>query len=397
MNTLIAPENVWPVWALIVVGTAVCIYLEQTRRWAAKLSGPVLALLVGMLLSNLKIMPAGGTAYDVVEDYLVPLAIPLLLFRANVARILRETGPMLLAFHIASVGTVVGAFLAALIFRGSFPQVPEVAGIMTGSYVGGAVNFVAIKDSYGINENLTNPLLVADNFIMAGMFATLLVMAGSQFFRRHYPHPHSLQGDQEDVAALAARHWRPKEISLLDIATALAIAFAVASSSTLISGALKAQIESRIVQSVITNRYVWITFLTVAATTVLHRRMERIQGAEDIGMYLLYLFFFVIGLRADLVEVVKNVPVLFAFCLVIALTNLTFTLAVGKVLRLNLEELLLSVNATLGGAPSAAAMAISRGWSSLVLPGLLAGIWGYVIGTFVGIVVAEALRRMIGS
>jgi uncharacterized membrane protein len=397
MNTLIAPENVWPVWALIVVGTAVCIYLEQTRRWAAKLSGPVLALLVGMLLSNLKIMPAGGTAYDVVEDYLVPVAIPLLLFRANVARILRETGPMLLAFHIASVGTVVGAFQAALVFRGSFPQVPEVAGIMTGSYVGGAVNFVAIKNSYGINENLTNPLLVADNFIMAGMFATLLVMAGSQFFRRHYPHPHSLQGDQEDVAALAARHWRPKEISLLDIATALAIAFAVASSSTLISGALKAQIESRIVQSVITNRYVWITFLTVAATTVLHRRMERIQGAEDIGMHLLYLFFFVIGLRADLVEVVKNVPVLFAFCLVIALTNLTFTLAVGKVLRLNLEELLLSVNATLGGAPSAAAMAISRGWSSLVLPGLLAGIWGYVIGTFVGIVVAEALRRMIGS
>lgn len=397
MDTLIAPENVWPVWALIVVGTAVCIHLEQTRRWAAKLSGPVLALLLGMFLSNLRIMPAGGPAYDVVEDYLVPVAIPLLLFRANVARILRETGPMLLAFHIASVGTVLGAFLAAFIFRGSFAQVAEVAGIMTGSYIGGAVNFVAIKDSYGIGENLTNPLLVADNFIMAGMFAALLIMAGNKFFRRHYPHPHSLQGDKEDVAALAARHWRPKEMSLLDIATALAIAFAVAGISTLISGALKAQIESKILQSVITNRYVWITFLTVALTTAFHRRTERIHGAEDIGMYLLYLFFFVIGLRADLVEVVRNVPVLFAFCLVIALTNLAFTLVVGKMLRLNLEELLLSVNATLGGAPSAAAMAISRGWSNLVLPGLLAGIWGYVIGTFVGILVAEALRRMFGT
>jgi hypothetical protein len=55
-----------------------------------------------------------------------------------------------------------------------------------------------------VSENLTNPLLVADNFIMAGMFAALLVMAGSKFFRRHYPHPHSLQGDKEDVAALAA-------------------------------------------------------------------------------------------------------------------------------------------------------------------------------------------------
>lgn len=397
MNTLIAPENVWPVWAFIVVGTAICIYLEQTRGWAAKLSGPVLALLFGMLLSNVKIMPAGGSPYDVVDDYLVPVAIPLLLFRANIARILREAGSMLLAFHIAAVGTIAGAFLATFLFHGRFPQVAEVAGIMTGSYTGGAVNFVAIKGSYQISENLTNPLLVADNFIMAGMFAALLVMAGSRFFRRHYPHPHSLQGDKEDVAALAAQHWRPRQISLLDIATALAIAFAVASLSTLLSGALQAHIESRIVQSILTNRYVWITFLTVAATTLFHRRMEKIQGAEDVGMYMLYLFFFVIGLRADLVEVVRNMPVLFLFCLVIAVTNLAFTLAVGRMLRLNLEELLLSVNATLGGAPSAAAMAISRGWSNLVLPGLLAGIWGYVIGTFVGIVVAEVSRRMTGS
>ncbi len=394
MNLLITPENVWPIWALIVGGTALCIYLEQTHKWAARLSGPVLALLVGMLLSNFNIMPINAAAYDVVDDYLVPVAIPLLLFRANLARILRETGPMLLAFHLAALGTVLGAFLAAILFREQVGQVLEVAGIMTGSYIGGGVNFVALKDSYQISENVTNPLLVADNFIMAGMFAVMLIMAGSRFFRRHYPHPHSLQGDKEDVAALAAHHWRPKEISLLDIAKALAIAFAVAGVSTLVTGALKGQFDSKIVQSIIGNRYLLITFLTVAITTLFHRQMEKIQGAEDIGMYLLYLFFFVIGLRADFVEVVKNVPELFAFCSVMALTNLMFTLLAGKLLKLNLEELLVSVNATLGGAPSAAAMAISRGWSNLVLPALLVGIWGYVIGTFIGILVAESLRRL---
>jgi len=287
--------------------------------------------------------------------------------------------------------------LAAFVFRGQFDRVPEVAGIMTGSYIGGAVNFVAIKDSYHVSENLTNPLLVADNFIMAGMFAALLVMAGSKFLRRHYPHPHSLQGDKEDVAALAARHWKRKEISLLDIAKALAIAFGVAAVSTLVTGVIKGHIESRILQSVVANRYVSITLLTVAITTLFHKRMEKIQGAEDIGMYLLYLFFFVIGLKADFVLVVTKVPVLFGFCTVIAVTNLLVTLVLGKIFKLNLEELLLSVNATLGGAPSAAAMAISRGWSDLVLPGLLAGIWGYVIGTFVGIVIAEALLRLFSS
>jgi uncharacterized membrane protein len=114
-------------------------------------------------------------------------------------------------------------------------------------------------------------------------------------------------------------------------------------------------------------------------------------------MYLLYLFFFVIGLKADLAEVITKFPALFGFCAVIAVTNLVFTLVIGRIFKMNLEELLLSVNATLGGAPSAAAMAISRGWSDLVLPGLLAGIWGYVIGTFIGIMVAETLLRLFGS
>ena len=52
-----------------------------------------------------------------------------------------------------------------------------------------------------------------------------------------------------------------------------------------------------------------------------------------------------------------------------------------------------TVNANLGGAPSAAAMAVSAGWPKLVTPGILVGVWGYVIGTPVGIMVIEILNR----
>lgn len=393
MNSFIGSDSAWPVWALIVASAAGSIYLEQTFRWAAKLSGPVVALLLGMTLSNFRLMPIESPSYDVVDTYLVRAAIPLLLLRANLVRILRETGPMFLAFHVAALGTVIGAFVAAFLFQGKFDRVPEVTGIMTASYVGGGVNFVAVAESYKIESKLTNPLLVADNFIMAGLFVVLLSIAASKFFRRHYPHPHSIAGDNEDIRALSARHWRRKEISLLDIAKGVAVAFAITAIAVQLTDYLKTQVESRIIASIFANPFVLITILSVAVSTLFHRWTENIQGAEDLGMYLLYLFFVVIGLRADFVEVVKNVPVLFLFCLVMALGNLIFTLLVGKLLRLNLEELLLASNATLGGPASAAAMAISRGWSNLVLPGLLAGIWGYIIGTFVGIVVAEAVAR----
>ncbi len=392
MNSWVPADQTWTLLALIVGGVAACIQLEQASKWAARLSGPVLALLAGMALSNLRIVPTEAPIYDVIDDYLVPIAIPLLLFQANLRRILREVGPMFLTFHIATVGTILGAFAAAWLFRDSIPRVAEVAGIMTGSYIGGGVNFVAIKNTYNVPSELSNPLLVADNFIMAGMFTLLLVIAGSRLFRRWYPHPHSGAGQTTDSETLAARHWRRKEIALKDIAQAFAISIIIVAAAKLLSGQIKSATDSRLVAAFFGSPYVLITFFTTAVATIFHRTVEKIHGADELGAYLLYLFFLVIGLRADLLAVIRNVPELFGLCLVMATVNLTFTLVVGRLFRLNLEELLLAVNATLGGAPSAAAMAISTGWSRLVLPGVLAAIWGYVIGTFVGVLVTEALR-----
>ena len=50
------------------------------------------------------------------------------------------------------------------------------------------------------------------------------------------------------------------------------------------------------------------------------------------------------------------------------------------------------LKSSLPGSDVRFAMAIAKGWSRLVLPGLLVGIWGYAIGTFLGVLVSEVLR-----
>src|SRR5687767_11970896 len=99
MTSLVKPDDYTTLWALMITGTAAAIWLEQSYKWAAKLSGPVVALLIAMTLSNSRIMPADSPAYDFIGAWLVPLAIPLLLFRANVLEILRTTGRMFACFH----------------------------------------------------------------------------------------------------------------------------------------------------------------------------------------------------------------------------------------------------------------------------------------------------------
>ena len=68
---MLSPTDTWSLWALIVSGTALAIWLENNFKWAAKLSGPVIALLIAMVLSNLRIMPAESPAYDFIGDLAV--------------------------------------------------------------------------------------------------------------------------------------------------------------------------------------------------------------------------------------------------------------------------------------------------------------------------------------
>jgi uncharacterized membrane protein len=271
----------------------------------------------------------------------------------------------------------------------------EVAAIMTGSYIGGGVNFIAIKNSYGISENVAGPLLVADNFIMAGLFIALLLISGSRWARRWYPHPHT--ADAMDSRELAAQHWRAKEISLLDIAAALAIAVAIVTLARWTSAWAGYALGGSTVAVIAGNLFVHITAWSTLVATTCGALLTRIRGADEIGAYLLYVFLFVIGLPADLWQVIVQVPLLFVFCLIMAVTNLLIAFVAGKLLRLNLEDIVLAVNATLGGPPTAAAMAIAMGWSKLVLPALLVGIWGYAIGTAVGLAVGELLRDWLAT
>ena len=403
MPSLVSPNDYATLWAVIAGGTALSIWLEQKYRWAARLSGPVVALIVAMTLSNLHVMPTASSAYDFVTDWLVPLAIPLLLCRANLREIIRTGGRVFLVFHISSLGTLLGTFLAVRLLKTSIPSpdLPHAAGMMAASYIGGGVNFMAVKASYQVSENIANPLIVADNFVMAGVFVALVAIAGQRWFRALFPHPHSEGADTGAAAQLAATHWQRKGIGLLDVARALAFAFAIVALSRLLGQAANAAFDSivnpgtglQMLRVLCTNPFVLITGLTLGAATVLARPLAQVNGPEEFGGYFLSVFLFTLGLPADLGAVVTQAPLYFVFCGIIALFNLGFTLAVGKLLRLNLEELLLVVNANLGGAPSAAALAISAGWPRLVLPGILAGIWGYVIGTPIGVMMVEILTR----
>ena len=399
--TLVSESNNWALISIMFVSTFVAIYLEQKYKWAAKISGAIITLVIAVLLTNLNIIPASAPVFDdIVWGYAVPLAIPLLLLNANIIKIWRETGRLLFIFLIGAVGTLVGAIVATMLLGNVVDGLPGVAAMMTGSYIGGGVNFTAVADAFHVDGTLISATTVADNLNMAVYFLILLGIAGSAWFRKIYTHPHIDEvikdGNTGEGKTLAAQYWGRSDISLKDIAASFAYAAVVVAISKLVGGLLGEAIPQsnpflKMLNTFFGSQYVWITNISMLFASVFEKQAGEMHGAKELGTWLIYLFFFVIGVPASIIMIIKNAPLLLLFCFIIVVFNMLFCFIFGKLFRFDLEDIILASNANIGGPTTAAGMAISQGWNKLVGPCMLVGTFGYVVGTWLGIVVGSIL------
>ena len=400
IQTLISADNHWALLAVLFAATAAAIRLEQKYKWASKVSGAIITLAIALILVNLRVIPSSAPVFDdVVWGYAVPMAIPLLLLQTNIRKIWKETGRFLLIFLIGAAGTVAGTILATVLLRGAVEGLPGVAAMMTASYIGGGVNFTAIADAFHVDSSLISATTVADNLNMALYFLALLGIAGSAFFRKQYPHPHIdevASKGKRDSETLAKQYWTRKDISLKDIAVDLAYAAVIVFLSRLIGKLFSEWIPKdgwffRMMNTFFGSPYVWITNFSVVFATCFHKQAEEMHGAQELGTWLIYLFFFVIGVPASIGVLIRNAPILLLFCMIIVLVNMAFCFLGGKLLKFDLEDIILASNANIGGPTTAAGMAISQGWPKLIGPCMLVGTFGYVIGTWLGILVGSLL------
>lgn len=387
LNAFINKDETWLLWAILVGIAALSIFLEQRYQFAAKLTGAIIALIGAMILSNLNIIPIESPVYDQVWEYVIPLAIPLLLFRSNIFKIWKESRRLLFIFLISSVGTVVGVTVGFLLLHQFIPQLDKIGAMMTGSYIGGGVNFAALSTKFQTPGELVSATVVADNSVMAFYFIVLITLLNMKFVKKYFKRLYTSNDDTNSNQAEA--YWKRNEISLKDIAYSISIAFALVAISFKISELVNEYIPKNnhfmeILVSIIGDQFLLLTTLTLVTVALFSNFFENLNASDELGTFLIYIFFVVIGVPASIPIIIKTAPLLFIFVAVILIFNLSITLFFGKLFKFNIEEMLLASNANAGGPTTAAALAISKGWQGLVGPILIIGTLGYVIGNYVG-------------
>lgn len=396
MGSFISAESTWILWAVLASCAALAIFLEQKYTWASKVTGCILALTFTLILSNLKIIPTEAPVYDAVWDYVVPLAVPMLLFNADIKKIGRDSGRVLIIYLFSGIGTILGGFVAYFALKNAIPALNDIIPMFVGTYTGGSVNFVAMSQQYKVPGATVSAALVADNLLMALYFFTLMALPTMAVIKKHYKMPlvnaleEQSESDQEANKTMAAKYWGAKEISLKDIAFTVALSFVIVAISdklaTVFGDLFKGEgAVSAILGGLLGNKYLLMTTFTMILASVFPKQISSIRGSQEIGTFLIYLFFAVIGAPASIGLILRESPLLLVFALIVVLINLIVSLIFGKLFKFNIEEIIIASNANVGGPTTAAAMAVSKGWTELIVPALLVGTLGYVIGNYYGI------------
>lgn len=389
---LISADNHLLLWTFLMLAASAAIYIELNCRWAAKIPGAVLALLIALAASNFGLIPTDAPAYDAVWGYIVPLAIPLLLFQLDLHALFKESGRLLIIFLISSVGTMLGALIGFFMLKDHIPELGKITGMISASYTGGGVNFAAMTARLEPSKDITAATIVADNLMMACYFFILIGISGSYAVRKIWGSPYQDELDKNGTSNqnMAADYWQAKPISLQSIALSLGASMAIVAVAFTVSKWLKgilgegSNMATNMLFSLVTDKYLLLTSLTLLVIALFRNGVRKLDGSQELGTYGIYLFFVVIGIPASIPLIIQNAPLLFVFTLTVAMVNLLITLIFGKLLKFSIEEIVLACNANVGGPTTAAALAIGKGWRDLIGPILLIGTVGYIIGNYIG-------------
>ncbi|HSM37187.1 MAG TPA: DUF819 family protein [Longimicrobiales bacterium] len=369
------------IFAYLIGVLAVVFWLsgfERFKRFFELMPPVIWAYFVPTLSTTFGIIPSSAGVYDWIELYLLPMSLFLLMISVDLPAIVRLGRVALVMLLAGTLGIVVGAPIAYLMFGSALP--PEAwkgLAALSGSWIGGTANMLAIKESVGTPDSLMGPIIVVDTVVGYGWMGILLLLSARQaaFDKRIGADAAVLEETNRKLEELDQRRV-PLTLSLSLIITGLGFVAAVA-------GVAVGRQLPGIGDPTIISTTTWTVLIVVTVGLLLSftpvSTLEE-AGASRVGYAALYLLLAAIGAQADL-KAVLDAPMFLATGIVWIAIHAAILLAVARLMRAPLFFFATGSMANVGGAASAPVVA-GVYHPALAPVGLLMAVGGYILGIY---------------
>ena len=377
---MIGSDQSFTLLAIIALSAAFGYWIDSTA-WGKRVPGILIAILIPMGLRSTGVLPAEAPLYDTLGRYLIPLAVPLVLFQADFRRIYRLAGPMLLIFGLGTVATLLAVFLGVLIFDLG-PDAAAFAAVLAASDIGGSSNLIAVSQIVEWTNPASLPVaLAADALAGTTYWLIILSLPMLPILRRLYRSP-IMDDVERDKQA-------PSMLSMPSSSANMMVNFAASAVIVALSMMLAPRLGAPHMAILI------ISGIALLVANLVPRFFRADRSAEEAGMILIYLFMPAIGALTDLRSLTTASLSVAGFALTIVITHLILLGLVAWVLRFDIAETLIASCAGILGPPSTVATAATFDWRTLVVPGFMCAVLGNAIANFIGVAVYRAVRALL--
>ncbi|MDD5216720.1 MAG: DUF819 family protein [Candidatus Omnitrophica bacterium] len=336
-----------------------------------------------MVCSTLGVIPSQSDLYQKISAYLLPASLFLLLISVDVPAILKLGRSALLMMLAGSVGVMIGAPIILLLFgRVLPPDAWSGFSALSGSWIGGSANMIAVKEILKTPESIFVPMIAVDIVVSYSWMAILIALAACQNVYDRW--------NRSDRRLLDELHERVSDLSTVSFkgydAGVLVLMFLLAAVMTVLSTQFAKQLPEMRGITAFTWTILVITVLGILLSFTRARRLES-YGSSKAGYLFLYFVLASIGAKANLSSL-STAPLLIAAGFVWVVFHFLFLLAVGRLIRAPLALAATASQANIGGAVSAPIVAAI--YQPVLAPvGLLLGVSGTIIGTYAALLCAQ--------
>ncbi|AVD35453.1 DUF819 domain-containing protein [Clostridioides difficile] len=385
MNTLFSnPGSILAVMTLMI---ALGFYLQRYK--AIKSLGPALTIIImGIILSNLKVVPVSTELYGTISTYAIPVSMTIMLMSVDLKEMTKLSREPLIAIFVAVLTVSIMAFLFGLVFAEKISEGWKVAGMFVGTYTGGSANLTAIGTGLNVSRQTLAAANAADYVIgvptLIFMFALPAILKNSKKFKKLWPY-HVEESELEDCQN--EEFMESKEWSIKDIAWMLAIGFVVTEVSTILAGYFNSSFSSA-------ARILLVTTISIIIAQL--KPVKKLKGNLDLGLFVALFFLCTIGFSVDIKEFLGSTFTITLYCFSIIFTSFVFHLGITRLLKIKYQYVILSIVGAIADGPTSALVAASAKWNSLVSVAVVMGVIGGVLGNYAGISVAYAIKMSLG-
>jgi uncharacterized membrane protein len=321
----------------------------------------------------------------------VPIAIPLMLFNCNFKLWTKSLPKTTAAFFGGMFSIIIAVVSGFFIFKNTgIDDIANISGMMTAIYTGGTMNFYALGSSLQVDPN-TITLVYTFEMLVTFPLILFIVSGGYKLFRKILPYkdesvsldPVEVQNEDtglENYSGIFTKKVFPK--MLLGLAISILFLGIGAGLSFLITGKLNELI-------------IILTITTLAIGASFSKKIRELPKTFELGMFFILIFSIVVASQFNIQSVDSSALTMLYFVLYIMFTSVILHLLISRLFKVSGDLFGVAHIGLLCSPPFIPPIVAAMGNKKVLISGIVIGLIGYAVGTYLGVALAWCLNLLI--